>query len=243
MLYSAAVKYCIGVRSGSFSKNYGAIVGVFGSSILGELQPMDIGRTRDPEELLRQAREGNDSALGQLLEHYRAYLALLARLQLDTRLQVKADAEDLVQETFLKAHREFAQFRGSSEKEWVVWLRQILAFELAHLVRRFYGSKRRDIKLERAMEEALDQSSSALDRGFVDSKSSPSKQAAHREQSVLLADALDQLPPDYREVMILSHLQGLSFPEVARRMQRTLDSVKNLWARALVKLRRILREG
>jgi RNA polymerase sigma-70 factor (ECF subfamily) len=200
-------------------------------------------RPPDPEQLLRQAQEGDKSALGQLVELYRGYLALLARMQISSRLQVKADPEDLVQETFLKAHRDFARFRGKREKEWVAWLRQILAYNLAHLVRRYHGSKRRDIKLERAMEEALDESSSALDRGLAASDTSPSKQALRREQSVLLADALSKLPPDYREVIILSHLQGQSFPEVARQMGRTLDSVKNIWARALARLRRILGES
>ena len=201
---------------------------------------MAISASSDPENLLAQAKNGNDAALGQLLELYRAYLSLLARLQIGKRLQVKADAEDLVQETFLKAHRDFAQFRGSSEKEWVGWLRQILAYQLAHLVRRYHGTKRRDIKLERALEDALNESSSALDRGLAAPHSTPSQQALRREQSVLLADALNQLPADYREVIILSHLQGQSFPEVAQAMGRTLDSVKNIWARALAKLRRIL---
>ena len=57
---------------------------------------------------------------------------------------------------------------------------------------------------------------------------------------MLLADALGQLPDDYREVLILRHLEGLSFPEVARRMGRTVDSVKKLWARALARLRQLL---
>jgi RNA polymerase sigma-70 factor (ECF subfamily) len=72
------------------------------------------------------------------------------------------------------------------------------------------------------------------------SSGSPSRQASRREQAVLLADALGKLPEAYREVIILSHLEGLSFPEVARRLGRTLDSVKNLWARALARLRRSL---
>jgi RNA polymerase sigma-70 factor (ECF subfamily) len=57
---------------------------------------------------------------------------------------------------------------------------------------------------------------------------------------VLLAEALEKLPPDYREVLILRHLEGLSFPDVAGRMGRTLNSVKNLWARALAQLRDLL---
>ena len=68
----------------------------------------------DPGDLLRRARAGDDAALGALLEHYRAYLALLARLQIDHRLQGKADPADLVQETFLEAHRSFPRFRGET---------------------------------------------------------------------------------------------------------------------------------
>ncbi len=57
----------------------------------------------------------------------------------------------------------------------------------------------------------------------------------------MLAAALDQLPEDYREVLILRHLESLSFPDVARRMERTVDSVEKLWTRALSKLRSLLR--
>src|SRR5438132_8967108 len=201
---------------------------------------MGVSATPDPEELMRQARTGSASALGQLLELYRHYLDLLARLQIGRRLQGKVDASDLVQETFLKAHRDFAQFRGTSEGEWVSWLRQILAMNLGHLVRRYCGTRRRDVRLERRLVDELDQFSRVLDQGLVAPHSSPSNQASRREQAVLLADALGELPPDYREVIILSHLEGLSFPEVASRMGRSVNSVKNLWARALARLRRSL---
>jgi RNA polymerase sigma-70 factor (ECF subfamily) len=60
----------------------------------------------DPEQLLRLARAGSSPALGQLLELYRHYLTLLARLQISRRLQGKADPDDVVQESFLKAARE-----------------------------------------------------------------------------------------------------------------------------------------
>jgi RNA polymerase sigma-70 factor (ECF subfamily) len=111
---------------------------------------------------------------------------------------------------------------------------------VGHLVRRYCGTRRRDVRLERRLVDELDQSSRVLDQGLVAPQSSPSNQASHREQAVLLADALEELPPDYREVIILSHLEGLSFPEVASRMGRSVNSVKNLWARALARLRRSL---
>ena len=81
-----------------------------------------------------------------------------------------------------------------------------------------------------------------LGRGFVDPHSSPSQQAARREQSVLLANALAKLPPDYRETLVLRHLQGLTFPEISRRMGRSQDSVEKLWVRGLARLRQIMME-
>jgi RNA polymerase sigma-70 factor (ECF subfamily) len=191
----------------------------------------------DPELLLQEARRRNGDALGHLLELYRGYLTLLARVQIGQRLQGKIDAADLVQETFLEAHRHFDLFQGSTEPELACWLRKILAGRLAKVVRHYLGTQRRNVRLERELIADLDQSSRVLDRGLVAPSSSPSDRAARREQAVLLANALEQLPEDYREVLILRHLEGLSFPDVARRMGRTVLSVKKLWARALPSLR------
>lgn len=193
------------------------------------------GATR--EQLLAQARAGDGPALGELLAAYHDYLALLARVQLGRRLQGKVDADDLVQETYLQAHRNFAQFRGTTETELTAWLRQILASRLAKLIRRYYGTRGRDVRLEQVLADELDQLSRMLDQGLLAPQSSPSQQAQRREQAILLADALAQLPADYREVLILRHLEGLRFPDVARRMGRSLDSVEKLWTRALARLR------
>jgi RNA polymerase sigma-70 factor (ECF subfamily) len=194
----------------------------------------------DPEQLLQDARTADGWALGRLLELYRNYLRLLARLQVGRRLRGKVDESDLVQETFLEAHRHFGRFRGTAEAELVSWLRQILAGVVANQLRRYFGTRRRDVRLERELADDLARSSQALAGGLAARQSSPSERAVRREQAVLLADALEQLPAAYREVIILSHLEGLSFPEVAHRMSRTVASVKNLWARALARLRRSL---
>lgn len=193
----------------------------------------------DPEELLRAARGGDGEALGRLLELYRGYLALLARLQIDHRLQGKMDASDVIQETFLQAHRSFGEFRGYSEGELIEWLRRILGTRLANLVRHFYGTQRRDVRLERQLDQQLDRSSRAAG-DLVQSQTSPSQNAARREQAVLLADALKRLAADHREVILLHHLEGLTFAEAAQRMGRSVGSIEKLWVRALAALRRSL---
>jgi RNA polymerase sigma-70 factor (ECF subfamily) len=196
----------------------------------------------DPLELLQAARTGDRQALGRLLELYRNYLRLLARLQVGRRLQGKADPSDLVQEAFLAAQRTFAQFRGNSEGELVDWLRQILASKLVDLARRYLGTGRRNVRLEQQLADDLDDSSRALGAALPAPPSSPSARAARREQAVLLADAIKSLPPDYGEVIILRHLEGLPLAAVAARMGRSIDSVKTLWVRGIARLRTILGE-
>lgn len=194
----------------------------------------------DPEQLLRLARAGDTMALGQLLELFRSYLGLLARVQIGRRLQGKVDPADLVQETFLEAYRNFPKFRGTTEAELTSWLRQILAARLAGLVRRYLGTRRRDIHLERELASELDNSSRAMHQALIAPGSSPSQQAARREQAVLLAEALGRLPEEHCEVLVLRHLEHLTFATVAERMGRSVDSVKRLWPRALESLRRTM---
>jgi RNA polymerase sigma-70 factor (ECF subfamily) len=196
----------------------------------------------EPASLLERARAGDSPALGRLLESYRSYLTVLAGVQIGRRLRGKVDAADAVQEAFLGAFRDFPQFRGASEAEFLGWLRQVLASVLANLVRHYHGTQQRDVRLERRLTVELDQSSHALDRALIAAQSSPSQQAARREQSVILADALARLPEEWRDLLILRHLEGLTFPEVARRLGRTVDSIKKQWPKALARLRRLLEE-
>jgi RNA polymerase sigma-70 factor (ECF subfamily) len=197
----------------------------------------------DLPTLIDRARTGNEVAVGQLLKNYSDYLNLLARVQIGRRLQGKVDPGDLIQETFLEAHRQIRQFRGHTEAELLAWLRRILAGQIALTLRRYLGTKGRDVKLERELAGQLDHSSQAMDGGFVATHSTPSQHASRREQAVLLAEALAKLPEDYREVIVLRHLESLSFPEVAARMSRSEDSVQKLWVRALASLRRSLGDG
>jgi RNA polymerase sigma-70 factor (ECF subfamily) len=197
-----------------------------------------VSNSANPEELIAAASQGGDERLGRLLALYRNYLRLLARIEIGGRLQAKVDASDLVQETMLEAHKNFPQFRGATEAEFTAWLRQIMAGVVCGLLRRYFGTQKRDIQLERNFRENPGNSSMLFEKGFVDLRSSPSQQASRREQAVLLADALENLPKDYREVLVLRHMEGLTFPDIANRMERTQDSVEKLWVRGLARLRK-----
>jgi RNA polymerase sigma-70 factor (ECF subfamily) len=193
----------------------------------------------DPRQLLQRAREGDYQALGELLEVYRPYLSLLARLKSDKCLQPKLGDSDLVQDTCLSAHRDFGQFRGATELEFTAWLREIMAHAAANLARD-HRRQRRDVKLERRLYNLLDQSSQMLERALADPNPSPSHSAIRRERAVLLANALAQLPADYREALVLRELEGKTLTEAAAAMGRTTDAVQKLWARGLVQMRRLM---
>ena len=193
-------------------------------------------------ELLDRARSGDKSALGRVVERYRDYLSLLVRLRLDSRLRTKVSESDIVQQSLYEAVRDFDTYRGGSEPELAAWLRRILARNLADAVRMYYQSQKRDMRLEQSIERDLDQSSEALEHALISRTPSPSQQASERERAILLSDALARLPDSYREVVIRRHLEGKPFPVIAREMERSLDSVKNLWFRAFDRLRQLLKE-
>lgn len=94
------------------------------------------------------ARAGEREALGQALESCRRYLLLVARGEIDTALQSKASASDLVQETFLDAQRDFAQFQGSTEPELLAWLRQILLHRINKFSRHYRDTAKRQVGRE-----------------------------------------------------------------------------------------------
>ena len=191
------------------------------------------------EPLLAQARTGDQAALGRLLELYRNYLRLMARSLIHRPLQARLDASDLVQETFLKAHREFRQFLGSGERELVAWLRRILVRTLANQAKH-HLAQGRDRRRQESLDVLLDRSSAAIQEQLADSVASPSAHAVRREQAVLLADALARLPADYREVFVLRNLEQVPVEEIAARMDRTPNAVRKLWSRAMVALKQAL---
>ena len=197
-------------------------------------------RNPEPCLLIQRARCGDRCARDQLLDTYRNYLRLLARTGLDAALQEKADPSDLVQETLLKAHQHFDQFRGRTTGEVAAWLRQILARNLADLARRYHGTDARQVSRECSLEELLDQSSLALGNLIAASGGSPSEDAQRRELNLVLADALTDLSEDYRDVIVLRSLEERDWDDVARRMGRSPGAVRILWARALTRLRPLI---
>lgn len=189
------------------------------------------------ETLLNDARRGEGAAQGELLRRFEPWLRLLARMQVESRFTAKFDASDIVQQTLLHAVQAFPQFRGSTQAELTAWLRQILAHALAHEIRRYHGTAKRDITQELSLEAELAQSSQRIGSLLAASGPTPSQWASRGELDVLLADVLNRLPADYREVIVLRNLENLPHEAVAARMNRSPGAARILWVRALAALR------
>ena len=205
----------------------------------------EIGSAAHPDNgvrgLLSQAGDGDAHSLGELLESYRNYLQLLATSQLDERLRVKVSPSDLVQETMLSAYRDFPQFRGESERQLLAWLRQILINRLHVFVQQHVLAKKRSMRREISLDQmgaALARSTANLQAGWFLAADgpSPSSDVIRRESAVALANHLAEMPDDYRQVIINRNLRGLSFDEVAERMERSNGAVRMLWLRAIKQL-------
>ncbi len=201
---------------------------------------VDIRAESNVGQLFSSARAGSNSSLGKLLTLYSNYLKLLVTAQLDARLKGRVSASDIVQESFFEAHRDFPQFRGESPGEFIVWLRRIVVNNILRVVEQHVMTEKRDVRREVSMEEIgrrLEQSTVRLETLLAVEDNSPSGHAVQREDEIRLADTLAKLPADYREVIVLRHIECLSFEEVGQRMQRSAGAVRMLWLRALKLLR------
>jgi RNA polymerase sigma-70 factor (ECF subfamily) len=177
---------------------------------------------------------------GQLPE-FRDYLGLLARSQVDPRLQAKFDASDLVQQTLLEAHRDLAHYRGSTRGELAAWLRRILARNLANAVRDL-GREKRDVGREESLEKRLHESSVRLESCLADAGLSPDDQAARNEMLVRVSSALADIPSAQREAVELRHLHGWSINDIATHLGHTPAATAGLLHRGLSELRARLTE-
>lgn len=183
------------------------------------------------------------AAADALLRHYQPWLRMMARGQVDTHLGGKVGVSDVVQQTLAEAVRAFPGFRGTTDAEFAVWLRRILAHVLAHEVRKYRGTAKRDVAREVSFELELDSVSQRLGDLIPGRETSPTAALAQAEQQRQLAAVLERLPDDYRTVLVLRHLEGFSHEEIARRLGRNPGAVRMLWVRALARLRQEYEAG
>ncbi len=204
----------------------------------------DSGSRIGPQVALSRIRSGETSQLGRLLESYRTHLGAIAEGQLDRKIRSRVSPSDIVQETMLEAYRDFGQFRGETEPEFIGWLRKILSNNVARAIETHVLAKKRDVRRDvsiRRLVASMDQSATRMDAMFAAKDETPSVGACRRENSSLLSARMGQLSKSQRKVVQLRNIDGLKFREIAVRMDRTEAAVKMLWLRAIKHLRKLMK--
>jgi RNA polymerase sigma-70 factor (ECF subfamily) len=190
--------------------------------------------------LLAAARAGSRDALGDVLDGCREYLLHVATQELAPGVRSKVGASDLVQETLLEAHRDFAQFRGRTESELLGWLREILRHNLANAARRYLVTAKRRADREVSLTDHFPGEGAT---GAASPAPSPAAAAAAEEERAAVMRALARLPDGQRHVIQLRNFDGLPFDAIAARMGRTPEAARQLWARAVCRLQQELKDS
>jgi RNA polymerase sigma-70 factor, ECF subfamily len=180
-------------------------------------------------------------SLGSILESFRTYLMVIADRELDSDLRAKGGASDVVQETFLEAHRDYAQFQGRSGEELRAWLRRLLLNNMANFRRRYRATDKRDAGREVAV-QALGSSVDWHNQLGADS-TTPSMCAMEAERDTALERAIQKLPAEYQQVIYSRYRDELPFEEIGRQLNRSSDAVRQLWSRAIERLEKALSEN
>jgi RNA polymerase sigma-70 factor (ECF subfamily) len=182
--------------------------------------------------LLEEARKGNAEALSQAFEKHRRRLAVLVHFKLGSRAREFADAEDVVQETCLRAFRDIGRFSYHSPGSFFRWLSAIADHVIVDRVRY------RNRECRAGEEVRLRSATNPLGPEPADTKT-PSRLLAHRETMQRLLDRLNALPDDYRQAILMAKIERLSTAEMAERLGKSREAVALLVYRAVKRFREL----
>ena len=205
---------------------------------------VELGKSMDEETsefqtLIQQAREGDQQALGHLLDNHRDFLVRLANQQIGEKLRARVDGSDVVQMTFLQAVRAIEDFHGSERGEFVAWLKQILSRNVSVAVRDHAVLQKRALKKERRLDDSRN-SGPALRQALSAEQSTPSAKAIRTEEASHLLQLLDQLPEDQRTAVRLRHCEDWTLAELAEHLGRSKMATAGLVKRGMRRLRSLL---
>jgi len=183
--------------------------------------------------LMDRIKKGDKEALSLLLDTHRRRLAILAHYRLGPKLRGLVEIDDILQETLLKAYVQFDQFTYRAPGSFLRWIARIMEHVIADAARH-HGRKKRHAT------ELLPFRSESNPRGPEPADSrTPSRLMAQDEGLRALLLELDELPDDYREVILLARIEGLSTQEVAERMGKSRETVALLLHRAIKRFKKL----
>lgn len=193
--------------------------------------------------LIRAAVDGDDAAFQALVQQYSARLRWLIRLRLDPAVRARVSADDVLQDVLLVVNDRIQSLVVEHEGAFWTWLCRVVEQRLIDARRRHLQAAQRDARRERPL-DARDAGTSVapLANVLADPGTSPSAGLRTVEQRQKLEQALEQLPPSYREVIVLRVLEGLSVSDTAEIMGRSNGAISVLLTKAVKRLGSALAE-
>jgi RNA polymerase sigma-70 factor (ECF subfamily) len=192
--------------------------------------------------LLARARAGDADAFARLLAKYEQRLLGSIRAELGERLRERLESQDVLQQVYLDALHNLAQFTERGPDSFFAWLRSIALHRICDLDRRYFQSRKRGGE-KRLADLYSEPPMSRLLNTLSPSGASPSAAADVAQREHLLRAALERLSSDQRQVIELRYLQQLNVGETAAKMERSENAVRSLCVRALIRLRELLADA
>lgn len=188
------------------------------------------------QRLISLAKGGDESALYRLCEAYGERVLRIVRLRMGRELRSKMESMDLVQDAFISALRGLENFTYANEGDFLRWMSRIAENRIRDNLEKLHTNKR-DIRKE----IPLNNNRQAEQDSFIRTTSpvdltTPSMIMSRREDLNKLEKAMDKLNPEYKQVILLAKMEGLSHKEMAERLSKNPHSTRALLSRALAAL-------
>jgi RNA polymerase sigma-70 factor (ECF subfamily) len=194
------------------------------------------------DPLLAQAAAGDATAWGTLLASNQERLVRMVGFRMDSRLQGRIDATDVVQEAFVEAYAHREDYFRVPDLPLFLWLRGVVGNKLLELHRYHLGTHMRDVKRERPIDVPCysGDTSAALVVHLTAGLTGPSVAAARGEAKERLAEALATMDPTDREVLAMRHFEQLTNAEAAQILGIQERAAAKRYLRALERLKKTL---
>lgn len=194
----------------------------------------------DTDQLLDRVARGETSAAATLFAKYRRQLRTMVALRISPRLTSRIDPSDIVQDALAEAHRRLPDYAAARPIPFYPWLRRITWERLLQMHRQHIAAERRTVLREDPL-PISDESESLLAERLA-TASSPSGQMLRQEVELRVREAIAALSPADREIVVLKHLEELSFQDIAIVLEMPVTAVYTRYYRAVERLHRILNE-
>ena len=169
------------------------------------------------------------------MDSCRDYLLLIANQEFDKELHRKIGPSDIVQNTMLTVHQHVEEFKGEKREQFMAWIRKILLRDLQQVRRELKGTAKRNTNLERPIDGDSQLGQNAIP--LSDKNVTPHTNALRSEEREMVNRAMERLPEDFRNVIMMRNSEQLSFAEIGERLNRSADAAQKLWTRAIEKLK------